>query len=163
MKKIDWYIVIPLLVFIAIVAHMLTRSPSANSSKTLQQAGSHSETSTPESVREGQIQAIQQMNPGIAEELLNIPEGNVEQLKAAYKKHTGFHIKEIRKNPDGTYDAVLSKGEEVRLKQAQVIADPKEQEEFRENYLKAANGGKEPILDKRDHEEILKFRQELNS
>lgn len=104
-------------------------------------------------------EVIREMAPE-APELLDVPEGDVAALKEIARRRLGMDVKELRQNPDGSYDIKLATGEETKVTQAYLL-DARYHERFRESFLEASNKGRRVIPDARDAEEIRRFRESL--
>lgn len=108
-----------------------------------------------------QQNAIKELSPDDAEELITIAPGDIKSLEKVYKEKTGLSLKEVRENPDGTYDAVLVGAPTQPVKQAAIITDRVEQERFQKVYIQNANKGKTITIDEKDRAEVEKFRRSL--
>lgn len=93
-------------------------------------------------------------------EALSITKGDRNALQSFLKSRFGLKLKEIKQNPDGTFDAVLSGGDPVTFKTAPILS--KEQEaEFKTQFMQLENKGREVQITERDRKEISDFRRSV--
>lgn len=88
-----------------------------------------------------------------------IEEDDYKALSKAYNKKSGLNLKEIKKNKDGTYDAVFHGSSSSTQKKLDLLTK-KEFLAFRKNFIKRANKGKNVNIDDTDLKEIIKFRNQ---
>jgi hypothetical protein len=107
-----------------------------------------------EAVAAGQEEALRELMP----EGLSLRKGDVNGLQKLYRSKFGLILKEVRQNPDGTFNAVIQGGEATHLQQGALLS-PKEQTQYSQQVLQLENQGRSLELNAKDRQQMADFRR----
>lgn len=111
-----------------------------------------------ESIREAERQALRKELAPEEKWIADVKKNDIKTLKRVMKQKTGFDVKEIKENPDGSYNATLNNGTVKQYKKMPFMSK-KEFSKFRNDFISSANKGKNVRIDGKDLEAIKKFRR----
>ena len=145
--------VITLLIVIGAIVATLNRNGTSDKASTNDQAP------TPEDWSELAKEIGSELPSGTI-----IPKKGDEQgLRQLIEKQFGFSLKEIKENPDGTYDVLLEGGAGVHFEPGQMLSKD-DQEEYSREFAAVWNEGRpQRPLDDRDRAAIADFRKTISN
>jgi hypothetical protein len=153
MKKptdIQWFMIVLASAGLLILLQTLSKKGEAGHA-TLSSANP---AETPAGQDEVVRQAIQESVP----EALSLKPGDTEGLRKIYEEKLGLVLKEVRKNPDGTFDATIQ-GHQVAPVPVGPTLSATDQVRYSQQILQVDNQNKAVQISRKDQEQIARFRR----
>jgi hypothetical protein len=153
MKKItdvQWFVIVLASAGLLILLQTLPKK-SATANATLSSANQAD-------IQVDQDEVVRQALREGVPEALSLKPGDTAGLRTLYKEKLGLVLKEVRKNPDGTFDATIQGNQAAPVPVGPTLSTT-DQARYSQQILQADNQDKVVHISAKDQEQIARFRR----